>query len=284
MSSELMRRWGLNSISGDLQAIGLLISRKHNPRIMVIMGESLAGSKLEIHEGQSVAETTFIEQFLSKGFKVVDSEMAKKTTERNQLLHALEGDKALAAKIGLQYNAEVVIVGKAIATPKHLNQTSEYLKGTNLKSVHANMHAKAIRVDTAEIIASGSKSGAKVHVDETTGSYKAFQNVGKKLADSLIERILKKWGDDTNLNTVELTLSGISSYSDLIKLKDDIRQKLRGVKEINQRAFTDGVAVLEIKASGDAQAIAAKLVVQKMDNKDIDVKDITQNKIHAVVK
>ena len=274
---------GLGSLSGDLQAIGLLISRKHNPRIMVIMGESIAGSEFEIQDGQSVSETTFIEQFLSKDFKVVDSEMAKKTTERNQLFHALEGDEVLAAKIGLQYDAEVVIVGKAIATPKPTNQTSEYFKGTNLKSIHANMYAKAIRVDTAEIIASGSKSGAMVHVDETTGSYKTFQKVGKKLADTIIERILKKWGEDTNLNTVELTLSGISSFSDLIKIKNDIRQKLRGVKEINQRAFTDGVAVLEIKASGDTQVVAEGLVMQKMADKDIDVKDITQNKIQAVV-
>ncbi|MBT6045650.1 MAG: hypothetical protein HOG49_02405, partial [Candidatus Scalindua sp.] len=71
--------------------------------------------------------------------------------------------------------------------------------------------------------------------------------------------------------------------SDLIKIKSDMKQKLRGVKEIHQRAFTDGVAVLEIKARGDAQVIAEGLVVQKMADKDIDVKDITQNKIQAIV-
>lgn len=274
---------GMDGISGDLQTIGLLISRKHNPRIMVIIGESIAGSKLDIHEGQSVSETTFIEQFLSKGFKVVDSEMAKKTTERNQLFYALEKDSALAAKIGLQYDAEVVIMGKAIATPKTARQTSGHFEGTNLKSVHANIYAKAIRADTAEIIASGSMSGTKIHIDETAGSHKAFQNVGKKLANSIIAKILKKWGDDTNLNTVELTLSGLSSFSDLIKIKNDMKQKLRGVKEIHQRAFTDGVAILEIKASSDTQIIAEGLVGQKMNNRDIEVKDITQNKIQAVV-
>tara|TARA_B100001971_G_C18147053_1_gene513665 strand:- start:169 stop:1128 length:960 start_codon:yes stop_codon:yes gene_type:complete len=281
---KILANVGMDNITDDLQAIGLLISRKHNPRIMVIMGESIAGSELQIHEGQSVSEAVFIEQFLSKGFKVVDSEMAKKTTERNQLFHALEGDKILAAKIGLQYNAEVVIMGKAVATPKPSSQTSEYFKGTNFKSVHANMSAKAIRADTAEIIATSSMSGAKAHIDETTGAHKAFKTVGKKLADTIIERILKKWGDDTNLNTVELTISGLPSYSDLIKIKNDIKQKLRGVKEIHQRTFTDGVAVLEIKASGDAQAIAEELVAQKLNNKVLDIKGITQNKIQAVVE
>ncbi|MBT3880070.1 MAG: hypothetical protein HON76_14855 [Candidatus Scalindua sp.] len=275
---------GTDGISNDLQTIGLLISRKHNPRIMVIIGESIAGSKIEIDEGQSVSETTFIEQFLSKGFKVVDAEMAKKSTERNKLFYALENDAVLAAKIGLQYDAEVIIMGKAIATPKPSRQASKYMEGTNLKTVHANIYARAIRADNAEIIASGSMSGTKLHIDETTGSYKAFQNVGKKLANTIIEKILKKWGDDTNLNTVELTLSGLSSFSDLIKIKNDIKQKLRGVKEIHQRAFTDGVAVLEIKSSGDTQIIAEGLVGQKMNNQDIEVKDITQNKIQAVVK
>lgn len=281
---KMSAKVSLDNISDDLQAIGLLISRKHNPRVMVIMGESVVGGELQVNDEQSVTETAFIEQFLDKGFKVVDAEMAKKTTKRNQLLHALEGDEMLAAKIGLQYEAEVVILGKAIATSKHGNQQSEYLKGTNFKSVHANMYAKAIRADNAEIIASGSMSGVKAHIDETTGSYKAFQKVGKRLADNIIDRILKKWGDDTNLNTVELTLSGLTSFSELIKIKEDIKQKLRGVKDIHQRAFTNGVAVLEIKAKGDAQAVAEGLVVQKMNNKDINVREITQNKIQAFVK
>lgn len=63
-------------------------------------------------------------------------------------LGALTLDVLSAAKIGLQYDAEIVIMGKATSTP------SGNVMGTRIKSVHASILAKAIRTDNAEIIAS----------------------------------------------------------------------------------------------------------------------------------
>ena len=172
---------GLDDIKGDLEAINVLLSRSHNPRVMVIIGESVAGEKLKIYEGLSITETAIIDQFLSKNFKVIDAGMVKKTIEHDQLLYALEGDNALAVKIGLQYNAEIVIMGKATADP------SENIMETSIKSIHTNMSAKAIRSDNGEIIATESASCTKAHVNESIGAHKAFQESGKKLADALMK-------------------------------------------------------------------------------------------------
>ncbi len=277
-SVEVLANVGMDDIKNDLDAIGVLISRKHNPRVMIIVGESVAGAGLKIHEGLSIPETTIIDRFLSKNFKVIDAETAKKTIERDKLFHVLEGNEAVAAKIGLQYDAEIVIMGKATSTP------SANVMGTRIKSVHTSISAKAIRTDNAEIIASGSVSAVKSHIDEATGMHMAFQNASGELADTLIGKILDKWKPETMLGTTEITISGLNSLSELIEIEKAIKQIARGVKDIHQRSFTSGVAKLEIKLHSDTQTLAETLVTQKMGNIQLDVTDVTENKIHAKVK
>lgn len=275
---EIFATVGLDDISSDLEAIGISINMKHNPRIMVIMGESVGGKEYLVNEGVSMSETAIIDQFISKGFKVVDAEAAKETIKRNQSFLNLEGDKMLAAKMGLQYDAEIVIMGKATA------KSSGNIMDSRIQSIHANLTARAIRTDIAEIIASVSDKGIKTHIDETTGAYHAFEEVGRKLADTLIKKILAKWGGEINLNRVELIISGLRSYSELIEIKKAIKNKARDVSNIYQKSFIGGIAKLEIDLGSDAQTLAETLVMQKISNIELDIAEITNNKIHAKVK
>lgn len=275
---EIFATVGLDDISSDLEAIGISINMKHNPRIMVIMGESVGGKEYLVNEGVSMSETAIIDQFISKGFKVVDAEAAKETIKRNQSFLNLEGDKMLAAKMGLQYDAEIVIMGKATA------KSSGNIMDSRIQSIHANLTARAIRTDIAEIIASVSDKGIKTHIDETTGAYHAFEEVGRKLADTLIEKILAKWGGEINLNRVELIISGLRSYLELIEIKKAIKNKARDVSNIYQKSFIGGIAKLEIDLGSDAQTLAETLVMQKISNIELDIAEITNNKIHAKVK
>jgi hypothetical protein len=174
----------MDNIERDLDATGNLINGNYKPRVMVIVSESVAGEEANIHEGISVLETTIIEQFRRNGhFKVIED-----TIERDKLFLAPEGDITLVANIGLQYEAEIVIMVKATAS------SSGNIRGTKIKSIHANMSAKAIRTDTAEIIATGSAHSVKPHIDETTGAHEAFQEAGAERADAMIGKILKNGG------------------------------------------------------------------------------------------
>lgn len=270
---------GMADIKSDLGAIGLLMQRKHKPRVMVIACETIDEDSLQILENISVTESAIIGQFLQKGFKVVDSDTVKRVTERDQFLHVLEGDNILAAKIGLQYGAEVVIIGKAAAS-----SSGYVMRGSNLQSIHANVTARVIRADNAEIIASGDKFSDKAHISVIEGARQAFKTAGEKLAISLIEQILAKWSDETtNLGSVELVISGLDSFNDLIALKEALKQNVRGVKSIHQRSFTSGVAKLEIDLRGDTQTLAEMLATLKMGNVMLDITDMTQNKIQAIV-
>jgi len=271
---------GTDNLKNDLEAIGLLMQRKHKPRVMVISGETIDDESLQVLESLSVTESVIIEQFLRKGFKVIDADTVKKVTKRDQLLHALQGDNELAAKIGLQYGAEVVIMAKATAS-----SSGYVMSDSNLLSIHANVTARVIRADNAEIIAAGDKMRTKAHISVVKGAHKAFKAAGEKLANGLIEQILDKWGaETTNLSSVVLVISGMDSFSDLIALKKALTQNVRGIKGIHQRSFTGGVAKLEIDLRGDTQTLAETLVTREMGNLWLDITDMSQNKIQARVK
>ncbi len=268
---------GTDRIKDDLEAIGLLMQRKHKPRVMVIAVETIKDKYLRDLGNLSVTESAMIGIFRQKGFKVIDADTVKKVTERDQLLSALQGDNMLAAKIGLQYGAEIVVMGKATA------DSSGYIMSNNkLQSINANVTARVIRTDNAEIIATGDQMSTRAHISVISGAHTAFKIAGEKLAGTMVEQILGKWTTETaNLNSVVLVISGLDSYSDLIALKEALAHDVRGVKGVHQRSFTGGEAKLEIELRGDTQALAEVLVTQEIGNLSIDITDMSQNKIQA---
>ncbi len=97
----------------DLTAIGLLMVRKHKPRVMVVIPEQNLGKTVSNPAG----ETEIIKRFLEKGFKLVDQSQVSKIRYNDRIKAAIEGDAKLAAKIGLQHGAEVIIIGEAFSEP-----------------------------------------------------------------------------------------------------------------------------------------------------------------------
>lgn len=269
----------LDNIIDELDSIGVLINRKHKPRVMVIIKDEITDNKLQGFPDLTVTENVIISKLISNGFKIVDAKEGKELTKHNQLLHSLGGDNRLAAKIGHEYGAEVMIIGKAIASWTNIKISS------NMKSVNVNATVRAIRSDNAEVIASTSESGTEVHIDVAKGAQNAFKEIGDRLSDNLIKQILDKWRiETTNVALIELTVSGLDTFKDLVKLKNAIKQSIRGVKAIHQRIFTGGVARFEVDIRGDTQSLAEELVAIKFGNMELDITDVTQNNIIAQIK
>lgn len=269
----------LDDIIDELDSIGILISRKHKPRVMVIIKEEITDKTLQVYPSLTVTENVIINKLIGKGFKIVDAKESKELTKHNRLLHSLGDDNRLAAKIGNQYGAEVMIIGKAIASWSNIKISP------NMKSVNVNATVRAIRSDNAEVIASADESATKVHIDVAKGAQNAFKEIGNRLSDGLIKQILDKWRiETTNLALVELTISGLNSFKELLKLKNAIKQDVRGVGDIHQRIFTGGVARFEVDIRGDTQSLAEELAGKKLGDMELDITDVTQNKIIARIK
>jgi len=268
----------IGDIRNDLNAIGLLIERKGKPRMMVIIDEKIGGAESGYSANLSESETVIIQKFTEKGFNFVDEATVKKNMKRNMALQAIGGDDNAAASIGLEYGAEVVIIGSAVA-----KLAGKGIAGTEMKSIHASITVRAVRADTGEIISSASEKGATAHLDETAGGALAIKKAGEKLASSLIDQIIAKWsGEVGGQTTVQLTVSGIDFVS-LNKFKTIIQSQVRGVLKLNQRSFTAGVAVIDVETKTNAQSMAEELAMKNFETFKVEIIGLSANKIDVKV-
>ena len=265
----------LGSIKNDLAAIGLLLSRKGKPRMMLLVQE-INLDRENFGVDLNVAENTIMDKFISNGFTFVDKKTITAKVSRDKMLAAASGDADMAKAIGSVGHAEVIIVGKAV---------SRVAKGTsnllgNMKSCQADITLKAINVDNGEVIAVVSKHAAAVHIDETAGGDAAIKKAADLAAGELMNKILSRWSSEvTNTQRIELTVYGFKSFDDMYLFKRELQGYIRGIKDIASHGFQGGVASMEVSVEGNAQFLADEIYKKQLPSFKIEIKSQTPNEI-----
>ena len=276
----------LGNLKNDLTAIGLLMARKHKPRVMIMIAEQNIGQEYlsfwwgyhALAANLSITETAIIEKFKERGFNIVDHEARAKNIKIDRAYLVANLDNSTATYLGNQHDAEIVIVGKAIA------KRMENKIDTSMKSCQADISARAIRTDNGTIIASANTQGVAGHISEITGGSDALKKGASELASELIDQIIESWEKELTGNTlVQMTISGIPSYFDFIAIKNTIKEEIRGVKGVYQRSIMAGTAKIDIDIKGNAQSLAQELTTKDFQNFSIDVDTLTQNSIEITI-
>jgi len=255
---------GVDRLKDRMEAFNMIMSRQSRPRLLVLIGH---GKKKD-----DVAESAMITYFLSKGFKMVDVEAARGALDRINL-ETITEDPGAAAKVGQRYGAEVLIVGRSESS------TSPFTIGNvEMKFNKVNVSAKAMKVDTAEVIATDSdtKSGPGMEDVLKTMTTEASEKVARTLADRIVDR----WSYElTNTVTVKLVASGLRSYKELAKFKSLLSNEVKGVKEVNQRRYHGGRVELDMEVRGNTQGVADDIAAMTLNGKAMKVVEITPNRI-----
>jgi hypothetical protein len=183
-----------------------------------------------------------------------------------------------ARNLGNQFDAELVIVGKALA--KYAGQ----IEGTTMKSFSATVTARAIRTDNGAVIATAYTSVPAAHIDPVAGGSKALELASTKIADQLIEKIVNVWSREVSSTTmVHVVVSGLTSYGDFVAFKDILRNRVRGIQAVHQRRVRGGTALIDVDIKGDAQSMAEALSTKTFKSLSVKVKDVSQNRVEVEV-
>ena len=251
-------------LKNDLEAIHLIIDRKSKPRLMIIFSEKA--------QKDFIAETSMEKYFLSKGFKLVDSETVRKNLEYESI-KSLAVDPKAAERIGHRFGAEVIVLCsvETSSNPFKVGDIEMYSNSTTVS-------AKVINVDTSNIITTGSETkrlpGIKGFIQLTT------EQASEMLASRLMDDIVKQWSSElTNWVEVKLFASGFQSYDELNSFKDLLTREVRGIKEIRQRSYAQGRVELEVDLRGDTQGLANDLARLDLNGRTIEIYEITQNRV-----
>ncbi|HEV8539902.1 MAG TPA: flagellar assembly protein T N-terminal domain-containing protein, partial [Nitrospiraceae bacterium] len=284
----------MGSLKNDLAALGLLQARVGKPRILFMIAEQNIGQEILLYwwgwwgkggaafAGQSVdmavSETVLKEEFLAKGFNVIDISAVTGKFEISNAYRIADLTDTGAREIGRKMGAEVIVKGKALA------KEGPRMAGSSVGSYLADITVTAVRVDNGQVLASARDSAPARHVSQHVGGNQAIENAAKKVSDKLIEQITAKWmGETSGGQLVQVTIRGVSGMKDLVKIKDFLQSQVRGVQSVIQRSFDGGVAVLEVDAKATAQQIGDELAQKDVPGLDLDVVGATANTLDVKV-
>jgi hypothetical protein len=273
----------LGKLNDDLSAIGILMSQMHKPRTMIMVAEQNIGGDINAWwmEGpgetdMSVVEHAFMDKFTEKGFEFIDHEVASKEIKVSAPYKVQNLSASQAKTLGKQADAEVVIVGKAVA--KYYGEVA-----AGMKSVQADITAKAVRTDTGQVIATTTQHSAAVHITDITAGTEALKKAGNLAAEDMIAKILTVYSKEVgSTRPIAITVNGLTK-NQFVKFKDVLRNQVRGIKELHERSFTGTTAKISVDSKTSAQQLSDELELRDFGTFSVEVVGSTANSLELKV-
>ncbi len=272
-------------IKEKLEALGFLLQQVGKPRIMILIAEQNIGRQDYNYwwgypRGEqtdlTIAENTIMDLFREKGFDFVDHAAQSKEIKVAPAFQVADLSNQAAVSLGKQADAEVVIVGKALA------RSVGSIAGTSMKSVQANISFRAIQTDNGRVLSSGADHAAAVHIDEVTAGAEALKKASAKISDKMMDDIIKNFQKRVGGTTlVQLTVTGLSGHEDLRKFKNMLQGQVRGVERIHERSFSGNVARMDVDIKGSALSLAEEMSQKRFKEFAVKVISSTWNTIEV---
>jgi len=114
-----------------------------------------------------------------------------------------------------------------------------------------------------------------LHIDVNTATTNALQKVAQEITPKLAEQISYQWIKEKNEgSSIELTVKG-ASFGDLAVLRRALSNQVRGVKQVTQRSFSQGTALLVLTTRDSADRVAESLSETQFEKFTLEVVDVT---------
>jgi hypothetical protein len=221
------------------------LPQKPNPRIMVITVEYIDG----IEQPASITQSKMEESFLASDFPLIDKSQMEMIKERDAVLSFSDPNRAAA--LGRNYGAETVVVVEAKANATDTAQPY----GVRVYTYECDATAKAIKVDTAEVMTSRSSSAIERGRGRIPTASKACEKAVVQLADEIIAEINQQ---QRGAFYKETTVQLVCSNADYAKVKEFAKalDEQRSIKAVYERGIERNVAILDVELLGNADFLA----------------------------
>ncbi len=275
----------LGKLGDDLSAIGILMGQMHKPRTMILVAEQNIGQEWVawwwggVHGQQTdmnIIDNTLMDKFTEKGFEMIDHQAAAQDIKVTQAYNVQDLSAQQARTLGNQANAEVVITGKGLA--KLYGNI-----GGGLKSVQADLSLRAVRTDTGQVLATATTHAAAVHISEVSAGNDALKKAATEAAEQLMTKILAQYSKEVGgTRSINIMVNGLNK-TQFVKFKDVLRNQVRGIKDLNERSFQNGVAKISVSSKSSAQILSDELSLKDFGTFTVEVVSSTANQLELRV-
>ena len=245
------------------------------PKTMLLIDEKNLGT-IATSEVESMA----IQRIKEKGGKVADQDMVRSNLKRDQSMLKKAGDNRGAASLGLQYGADVIIVGEAVAKP-----SARRIGDSNLRSFEAVVTLRAIRTDNSDMLAAASETATIFALDDVSGSSKALKKAASDSLKKLIPSMVREYNSKPRgavsgppRYNVAITVGGIDQLYKVKKVREKLKS-LDGIVSVKQKSYTAGVVLFDIVTSKPTEELAEDIVIDAPEGLRMQALDIAPGKI-----
>lgn len=247
-------------LKDKLEAAQLITIRKDKPRLMFIT----QGKEKKDRHTEAVAAKFFLE----RGFTLMDY-----TSRGADDYKALSTNRHFATDFAKRHGAEVLVLLSSDETPKTFKMGE-----IELTTYDVTVSYKIIYGDTGEIIMAGSKNAKG---DFATAIETASKNVAKQIYEDIMER----WSSElANVLKVQFSILGVNDFSDIQKIKNELNERVKGLKAIYPRHFSNGLLEMDLEIRGTLQGLADDISRVQIGDKRISITGVSANRVNAELR
>lgn len=245
------------------------------PTVLLMIDEKSMGT---IATGE--IETMATEMLIKEKVSVVDQDLVNAKINKQQQLLKIAGDPRGAAALGLQFGADVVIVGEVISKP-----AARRIEGTNMRTYQGIATLRAIRSDNAVAIATGSAHASVMGVEDVAGSSEALNAAGKKTLGKLIPEMLDAYekaqvdGIGGTAARITLTIGGVDQLWKLKALREMLHAMDDKVQKVAQHSYISGLATFSLESRIPVEELSEMLVMKPPQGLKIQVLNVSPGEV-----
>jgi len=275
----------INNLEEQLSIAGIMVGKKTMPNILFCIAEqNLEDLAPQYWWGvgftffKSVCESALAETIREKGFPVIyhgglvpNMDIEAENYKLGFDNPYLSNEEAVA--LGIHWQADVVIVGKAIV------QKAPNIMGANRRSFKGTVIARALQTNTGEEIAATTQTAVTVNVDENAGSYDALSSAGSLAGQELASQINSAWQKAVKkLTTIEIIVEGTGELSNFVVFRKIISE-MTGVMGLQTKEMKFDEAAIAVDFQGNAQELADALMLNTYETFGINIYEVSQNRL-----
>jgi hypothetical protein len=182
-----------------------------------------------------------------------------------------------AIKLGARLQADVVILGTAVASP------TTSVMGDDLKSFKVVLNARVLGTETGDELINISRTSVTANVDETAGGREALKMAGTLAGDDLSIQLATAWRKLAEKpSQMEIIVEGTGNLANFVKFRRALTG-ISGVEGIRVKEIKPNETTLVVDYKGKAEQLASALMLQNFENFGVNIYEINRQSLKVAL-
>ncbi len=223
---------------------------------------------------KGLSEKAFMNVLMEHGFSVVEHEGMLLYQNNKSYINNPYLENREAVQLGRQLEADVIVVGTAVA------EIVPAAMGVTTRSVRADLSVRAIRVDTGEEIMSVDQQSVAVGSDDAFAGSDALSDVGTLAGKVLAPKIVQDWkSSESTSGQIELFVKGTGNLSSFVSFRKSLVQ-IPGISNLQIKETMADEALILVDYSGSAQNLAEIVMQKSFDEFSVNISEVGSKHIN----